>query len=144
MKKLLMIGLPLVGTAMLLAVAAVGPATGQIAKGKTRPLKTKQLMAGLTKPNCGALGQGLKEKPADDKAWEALAINAALLNELGYILMADNRCPDAVWADATKTLREGSLEVLNKIEARDAEGAATAFKAMTGACAACHKAHKKD
>jgi len=143
MKKPLMIGLPIAAVVMLLAVWDGGSVTGQITKGKTRPVKTEQLMEGISKPNCAALGKGLKKQPADDKAWEALALHAALLNELGYILMEDDRCPDAVWANATKTLREKSLEVLNKIEAKDLDGANAAFKEMTGACAACHKAHKK-
>ncbi|MBI2480316.1 MAG: hypothetical protein HYV60_17280, partial [Planctomycetia bacterium] len=108
-----------------------------------RPLLTKQLMGGLVQPNCKNLGAGLKEAPADDKAWEALAMNAALLNEAGHILMADGRCPDGEWAGAAKTLQECSAAVVEKIAAKDAEGASGAFKAMTAACAACHKAHRK-
>ena len=83
-------------------------ATAQIKKGKTRPLTTKQLMSGLVQPNCKSLGGGLKEAPADDKAWETLATNAALLNEAGYVLMADGRCPDGDWAKAAKTLQDCS------------------------------------
>jgi len=115
----------------------------QVKKGKTRPLLTKQLMGGLVQPNCKGLGAGLKEAPADDKAWEALATKAALLNEAGHILMADGRCPDADWAGAAKTLQECSAVVLKKIDAKDAEGAQKAFQALTKSCAACHKAHKK-
>jgi len=85
----------------------------------------------------------LKEAPDDDKAWEALATKAALLNEAGHILMADGRCPDGDWADAAKTLRECSAVVLKKIDQKDAEGAQIAFQAMTKACAACHKVHRK-
>jgi hypothetical protein len=138
MKKCVWIALPLLAVTMF-SLAAVG----QVTKGKTRPLLTKQLMGGLVQPNCKSLGAGLKEAPADDKAWEALATNAALLNEAGHILMADSRCPDADWAGAAKTLRECSEVLLKKIDAKDAEGAQGAFKAMTAACAACHKAHKK-
>ncbi|MBC8351133.1 MAG: hypothetical protein H8E66_04055 [Planctomycetes bacterium] len=138
MKKCLLVALPLLAMTML-SLAAIG----QVSKGKTRPLLTKQLMGGLVQPNCKNLGGGLKEAPADDKAWAALATNAALLNEAGHILMADGRCPDAEWAGAAKTLRECSEVVLAKIEAKDAEGAQGAFKAMTASCAACHKAHKK-
>ncbi|MCA9215218.1 MAG: hypothetical protein KDB27_19255 [Planctomycetales bacterium] len=118
-------------------------ATAQVQKGKTRLLLTKQLMGGLVQPNCKAIGDGLKEEPADDKAWAALATKAALLNEASYILMADGRCPDGDWAGATTKLREGSEAVYKKIEAKDHEGAQAAFKAMTESCAACHQAHKK-
>lgn len=143
MKKLLIGGTSLLCVAVLLMVAGTGPATGQVTKGKTRLLKTEQLMGGLVRPNCAALGDALKKKPADDKAWETLATNAALLNEAGYLLMEDGRCPDKTWADAAKTLRECSAVVLEKIDAKDAEGAQGAFNAMTKACAACHKAHRK-
>jgi hypothetical protein len=138
MKKFLLVGLSLLAVAMF-SVATIA----QVKKGKTRPLLTKQLMGGLVQPNCKGLGAGLKEAPADDKAWEALATKAALLNEAGHILMADGRCPDADWAGAAKTLRECSAVVLKKIDAKDAEGAQKAFQALTKSCAACHKAHKK-
>jgi len=138
MKKFLLVGLSLLAVAMF-SVATIA----QVKKGKTRPLLTKQLMGGLVQPNCKGLGAGLKEAPADDKAWAALATKAALLNEAGHILMADGRCPDADWAGAAKTLRECSAVVLKKIEEKDAEGAQGAFQALTKSCAACHKAHKK-
>jgi hypothetical protein len=101
------------------------------------------MMSGLVVTHCKALGAGLKKEPADDKAWAALATHAALLNEAGHILMEDGRCPDGDWAGATKTLKECSAVVLKKIEAKDLEGANSAFKAMTKSCAACHKAHKQ-
>ena len=138
MKKLLSVFVVLAVLVMLSITA-----TAQVKKGKTRPMLTKQLMSGLNKPNCTALGDGLKTTPADDKAWEQLATNAALLNEASYILMEDDRCPDADWANAAKTLREGSAAVLEKLDAKDAAGAQEAFKTMTQACGACHKAHKK-
>lgn len=118
MKKLLGAGLTLV----LVVIFSV-TATAQVKKGKTRLLQTKQLMGGLVKPNCAGIGDGLKEAPADDKAWEDLATKAALLNEASYILMDDGRCPDADWANAATVLREGSAVVLEKVNAKDASGA---------------------
>lgn len=138
MKKLLIAVVPVLMAALL----TVG-VSAQVKSGKTRPLTTKQLMGGLVRPNCAGLGKALKEKPADDKAWAALATKAALLNESSHILMADGRCPDADWKGACDTLRECSGVVLTKIEAKDLEGANKAFAAMTKACAACHSKHKK-
>lgn len=132
-----------VGIALSAIVFASLAATAQVKKGKTRLLLTKQLMGGLVQPNCKGLGDGLKEAPADDKAWAALATKAALLNEASFVLMADGRCPDGDWAGAATTLREGSEAVYKKIAEKDAEGAQAAFKDMTQACGACHKAHKK-
>lgn len=131
------------GAVLCLAVVVVVQASAQVKKGKTRLATTHQLMEGLVAANCKALGDGLKSTPADDKAWKHLATNAALLNEASYILMDDGRCPDAVWAGAATKLREGSAEVLGKLEAKDVDGAKAAMKSMTQACGECHKAHKK-
>ena len=132
-------------TVAILAVACLmsGIALAQIKQGKTRLIKTKQLMKGLIAVNCGAIGEGLKAGPTDDKDWADLATRAALLNEASYNLMDDGRCPDGTWADADKMLREGSAALVAKLEAKDAAGSQEAFTAMTQACATCHKAHKK-
>lgn len=134
------------GFAGLALVALVGlslSTSAQVKTGKTRPLTTKQMMAGLVKPQCAGLGEALKAAPADDKAWEELATKAALLNESGYSLMDDGRCPDGVWASACKNLREASAAVLAKIEAKDYAGTQAEFKGVTASCGECHKAHKK-
>ncbi|MGE0758173.1 MAG: hypothetical protein AB7F89_17080 [Pirellulaceae bacterium] len=138
MKKLLIVGM-----AMLALAVITLDVTAQIKKGKTRAALTKQIMSGLVQPHCAALGKATKEAPADDKAWETLAANAALLNEASYLLMDDGRCPDGAWAAAAKQLREGSAAVLAKVEAKDAQGLAAEFKNLTQSCGGCHKAHKK-
>lgn len=142
MQKRSAVGLSLILTAAVLWVAG-GDLLGQVKKGKERAALTKQIMGGLVQPNCAALGKGLKEEKIEDEAWAKLATNAALLNEAGYLLMDDGRCPDADWANATKTLRECSAVLLKAIESKDAKAGQGAFEAMTKACAACHKAHKK-
>jgi len=137
-----------VGVAALVGCAAafffVGDSSlAQVVKGKTRPMATKQWMKGVNGPSCDFLKKGLDAGPQDDKAWEELAINAALINEGSYILMDDGRCPDAVWAKAaSETLRQGSAKVLKAIEERKLDEAKAAFGEMTQACGACHKEHK--
>jgi len=112
-------------------------------KGKTRPATTKQLMKGILQPNAGTLGAALKDAgPADDKAWESAQTAAVVLNEAGYMLMDDGRCPDAVWEGATKALREGSAAAMAALEKKDLEGSRAAAKTLMGACMTCHKAHK--
>ena len=110
-------------------------------KGKTRSATTHQLMEGLVGPNCGALGKALK---ADDADWDKIALHAALLNESGHLLMADGRCPDGEWAKGAKTMQKCSAILLEKVAAKDLEGAQGAFKALTsGGCKTCHEKHKK-
>ncbi len=130
------------GLAALLGVTVSSDA--QIKKGKTRLMQTKHLMKGVMKEHCGALKKGLDAGPSKDADWEDLELHAALLNEASYILLDDGRCPDATWAEAaSKTLRQGSADVLKAVGAKDAEAAKKAFGGLTGACEACHKAHKK-
>jgi hypothetical protein len=127
--------------ASLVATAVV---TAQVKKGKTRAMKTAQLMKAVVKPNCGAIKKGLETAPANDEAWDDLAAAAAVLNEASYILMDDGRCPDGVWADAaTKTLRDGSADLLKAIEAKDHGSAKAAFGSMMGSCKSCHEKHKE-
>ena len=105
---------------LALLIGSNGSVLAKVTRGKSRPLATKQLMKGLVAAQCGALAKGLKASPSDDETWAAVAMHAALLNEASYILMADDRCPDATWADAaTKTLRGGSVDLLKAIEAKD-------------------------
>lgn len=116
----------------------------QAKKGKSRLMLTKHLMQGIVKPHCTSLKKGLDAGPSTDEAWEDLALHALLLNEGSYALMADGRCPDGVWADAaSKTLRQGSENVVKAIEAKDLAAAKKAFGAMTKSCKACHDKHKK-
>jgi hypothetical protein len=134
---------------LLAALALVGwlawqPVEAQKTKGKTRPAETKSLMKGVVQPNCAAIGGAIKgDGPADDKAWDKVALNAVVLNEMSFVLMDDGRCPDKDWANAAKTLRECSAKLLETAKAKDVAGTQAAFKGLTGACAACHSAHKK-
>jgi cytochrome c556 len=135
-----------IGTLSVAAILAlaVSAALAQVKKGKSRVLQTKQLMAGVMKPHCTKVKEGLDANPADDKAWEELALHAALLNEVSYILMEDGRCPDGTWADAaSKTLRQGSADVLKAVEGKDLAAAKTAFGNMTKACKSCHDKHRE-
>lgn len=131
-----------VGLALVGIVSVTWVSQAQVTKGKTRLAKTKQLMAGLVRPACAGIGEGLKEAPKDDAAWTDLQTKAALLNEASYLLMDDGRCPDGDWAGAATTLRETSAAVLAKLEAKDHAGASAEFQKLTGSCASCHKVHK--
>ena len=129
---------------VLLILGIVSNAVTQIQKGKTRPLTTEQWMEGVIQPHCKAIKKGLEANLLEDKAWNKLAVNAAVLNESSYVLMADDRCPDEVWATAaSETLRIGSTELLKAIESKDVEAAKSAFSQIKKSCAPCHEAHKK-
>jgi len=139
-KKWLVVSAAVVCSAFLL----VGTnSLSQKAKGKTRLAATKHLMRCINQPNCAGLAGLLKDPgPADAKAWDSAIAQASVLNEMGYVLMEDDRCPDGVWADATKNLREGSAKVVSALQEKDLKAANAAFGTVTGACGSCHKAHK--
>jgi cytochrome c556 len=125
------------------ALVAAGIATAQVKQGKTRPARTSHLMKGVIKPNCDALKKAIEAAPADEKAWKALAVNAAMLNEISYALMEDGRCPDAKWADANKLMQTGSADLLKAISGKDHTALKSAFGTTMKSCKACHDAHKE-
>ena len=143
MKKVLALGLCV--TVGFFAMINLQSATGEDGKddkkGK-RALSVHDMMEELVGPNCKAIGAALKGEPGD-KDWTKLARRAAVLNECGHILLADGRCPDGVWAGASKDLQKGTASLIEKLKAKDLEGSREAFPAVTKACGTCHKKHKK-
>jgi len=111
-------------------------------KGKTRPLTSSQLMAGLVKPQLVVLQEGLKTAPDDAAAWKKLATAAALLNESGHVMMADGRCPDETWKEACRIMDESSKKTLHLIEKQDAAGALESIGGIIASCKHCHTAFK--
>ncbi len=141
--KVATVALSVVGLSVLV-MSADQWAGAQVAKGKTRPAATKFLMRGISQPNCKGIADLLKESgPSDAKAWETVTCHASCLNELSIVLMQDGRCPDAIWAGASKSLGEGSAALLAVIEKKDLEGARSAFKTVTDSCKSCHDVHHK-
>lgn len=115
-------------------------AEAQKTKGKTRAASTKLLMKGLVAANCGAVK---KDLDAAEINWDDVTLHAALLNESGYILMDDGRCPDGEWAKSAKALQATSAALLAAAEKKDAAGAKAAFGDLTAqSCKVCHAAHK--
>ena len=133
-------GIPVVCAAMAAALTA-GVLNAQSGK-DVRVASVHDIMAGIHKIHCTDLKKALDAGPSDDEAWEKVAVHAAMMNESGHVLMQNKRCPDGVWKGACATLREGSANVSAAAKKKDLDGAKRAFKAMTGACGACHKAHK--
>lgn len=130
----------LVATLLVGGFAIAQRVEAQKVKGKTRAALTKHLMKGLVGANCGALKKDLDAAEAN---WNDITLHAALLNEAGYVLMDDGRCPDGEWAKAAKALQAQSAAVLSAAEKDNLAGAKAAFKELTAqSCAICHAAHK--
>lgn len=111
-------------------------------KGKTRPMTTSQLMAGLVKPEFGELKAALEKGPSTEEEWKAVGIQAALLNESAHLMMADGRCPDEIWKNGCEILEASTLELLKNIEAKNSQAAATGAEKIVQSCKVCHAEHK--
>lgn len=131
------------------AQAATPPAASaaqatQPAAAEPRVASVRHIMAGINAPNCSALGAALKNNgPGDDKVWQDVVRFASLLNEAGFILMENRRCPDDVWKNAAIGLRENAAKVAHAGSIKNLEDARTGFKGVTASCASCHQVHKK-
>lgn len=141
MKRMSLLRWTLVVAAAIACVGLfLGPASAEKKK-KTRICSTHDLMEGLVAPNCKALGGELKK---DKTNFKAIAMRASLLNESGHVLMDGGRCPDKVWENATKALRENGAAIVASAKAKDLDAVKASFKKLTtNGCGACHKMHKK-
>lgn len=118
------------------AAEAPAPRPGRVAT-------VGHIMRGINQAHSTAVGRAIRDAgPSDEKAWADLVFHASMLNEAGHLLMEGDRCPDKTWADACAQLREGSQGVAEAGRAKNLEQARAAFQTVTGACNACHKAHK--
>ncbi|MCC7418890.1 MAG: hypothetical protein IT428_01285 [Planctomycetaceae bacterium] len=132
--------LGIVTVACMAAWFVAGEARAQKTKGKTRPLTTKQMMKGWTGPANTELKKALEAESVD---WDAVKLQAALLNEQGYVLMDDGRCPDEIWAKSSKALQTTAAVLLEKAEAKDLEGSKAAHANLIAqTCRVCHPVHK--
>lgn len=124
-------------------VAGVWQAAAQVSKGKTRPLETKVWMKTVNGPHCSTVAKMLKGGPADDKEWDEVKTHAEMLSESGFVLMADGRCPDKVWAEAAKQLQDGGAALAKAAEAKNLDEARSALSnSVLASCKGCHSAHR--
>ncbi|MBM3796172.1 MAG: hypothetical protein FJW31_19415 [Acidobacteria bacterium] len=132
---------------MTVAVAALAltgwQVAAQVSKGKTRPLETKTWMKTINGPHCSAAAKMLKGAPADDKEWADLVVHGQMLSEAGHVLMADGRCPDKAWADASKQLQDGGTALASAAAAKNVDEAKAALNnSVLASCKGCHSLHK--
>ena len=131
--------LVLVACAVVASLALPGNAQK---KGKTRPLTTSQMMAGLIKPQLTSLKESLEAGPKDADAWKSVATSAALLNESAYLMMDDGRCPDKTWSDACVMLKDATVDILKQVDAKNGKAALVGVDGVIASCKHCHAEHK--
>jgi cytochrome c556 len=130
-------------SALLVCAAAGWQLAGQVSKGKTRPLQTKTWMKTVNGPHCSTAAKMLKAGPADDKEWADLVTHGQMLSESGFVLMADSRCPDKAWADASKQLQDGGAALATAAAAKNVDDARAALNnSVLASCKGCHSVHR--
>ena len=126
----------------LIACTIMQPAAKAQKKGKSRPMTTSQLMAGLVKPQLVALKEGLAKEEKTDDDWKAIGTAAALLNESGYLMLDDGRSPDKIWTDGSEILKQAGADALKAVAAKDTEAGNKAVEGVLKSCKVCHTEHK--
>ncbi len=115
---------------------------GQGVAGKTRPAKTGTLMKVLHRPALDRIEQGLKASSPNEAGWEAIYEQAAILNEMSFVLMDDGRCPDKIWGEACGKMREGSWAIMVATDRKDVKASRAGAGIVKAACGSCHRTHK--
>ena len=141
MSKVIRLGALVVLLGFVLSLLAVVPSSD--AQDKKPAPEIKKFMKTVSNPNCGNAGKLLKKGITEDSDWATLLKNANALNKLSKDLMAEDRCLSGDWAKACATLKECSAKLAEAAKEKNVDNAKASFKGLTGACAICHKAHRK-
>jgi cytochrome c556 len=129
--------LPLCGWLLVAAVPAQPQPASQ------RLASIKHLMQGLVLPHFTTLEEAVKTPPEKVTDWQRLESSAVLLNEASFMLLDEERAPDAVWEKAVLKLRVGSVQAFEAVQRKDVDGLPVALKAVSTACIDCHAAHRQ-
>ena len=111
----------------------------------TQVASTKQIMAAIVKPSMDGIGATVKAGgPKDDKEWEAVQRNAAILAEAAQLLELGNRPPDHDgWMKSSQKLQEVAQASAKAAQAKDAEALKAAAGNIGGSCKGCHSVYRK-
>ena len=127
------------------ALMAIGLEARSQKKDEPRVAQVKDLMAGINKPHMQRLQRAVQAGgPRNEEEWNALAISAALINENGFVLMQDGRCPDSTWATACANLRAATTELAEAVAEKSFDGVKAALPKIGVSCKSCHDVHRDD
>jgi dihydroxyacetone kinase len=110
----------------------------------------RQVMLGLVIPASTTIYQaagtvstleGTVEKaPKDDKEWEVVAANAALLVEASHLLRTDGRgVADETWTGAAADMEAGARNVLTAAQAKNVDALLDKGGEIVASCDRCHE-----
>ena len=113
----------------------------------------KQLMRGIVVPAStaiyGAVGttvdaSGVKETaPQTLEEWDAVGSSAAVLIEVGNMLLMEGRAKDdGEWATQARAMMDGASQVLKATQARSTQSLLDGGEALNNSCDACHQKYQ--
>lgn len=138
---------------IVLGLAGCGAKTSPPAAAPPPPfqlgIQMKDLMSWIIDPNADVVWAAVgtvvtaegeqKTAPKTDEEWTVVRNSAATVIECGNLLMMDGRARDqGEWMKRVQELMRTANEVLQAIDAKDAEALFTAGSDMYLACSACH------
>jgi len=116
---------------------------------------SKQLMAAFQGPAMNTLVNINKAGgPKDDKEWEQVGADAAVLAETSQLLLLgdrpsheavkkpDNGDPKEIWISASKKLETAAADSAKAAEAKNLDAWKASVNAIGGACRSCHTVHR--
>jgi cytochrome c556 len=101
-------------------------------------------MAGIQEPGMLLLQRSVRGAgPQSDDDWGAVTMNAALMNEIGFMLVQNERAKDAVWTKAATDLRAASAAFHAASEKKDLAAMRAELPKLSASCQECHTVHRK-
>jgi cytochrome c556 len=134
------------GLAAVAAVCLLGPSAesqpARVAAPRLEPVaETRLLMDALARPNFDALGQRLRDRPADAETWAFARGQALLLAETGNLLMIrppKARAAQDGWLARAAELRAAGTKLATAAGSKDYVSARAGVAEVANACNRCH------
>jgi hypothetical protein len=133
----------------LLLVAASGllACTQQAASPEALPplnpvATTRQLMVAITEPSNVIFNVGID--PPTDEIWTAAQANAALVAEVGNLLLLGDRLKDRDdWVKFSRAMTDAAVAALRAAESKNLDAATMAGEKLLETCSQCHEKYQQ-
>lgn len=132
------------GSALAVAAGVALFASRAVAADGERVATISDIMNSISKSNMGRISSAVKKSaPTSDKGWLAIERAGAMLNEVSFIIVQEDRVIDDVWKKAAGELRAASAQLAVAAKAKDFAGVKAAVPKIGASCKSCHDVHRE-